>query len=116
MRAATRSEPFGAGGITGAADAAAVLSTTGPMVAAWRDRPGANRPPAAGAALPDRRLPLPGMPTVDVSQVFVDPDSDALTYIGHQPRRRIREERTHDAGAEEAAERALWWGTYGAIR
>ena len=75
--------PFGAGGsgATGPADAAAVLDATGPAVARWRDRPpGANRPPAAAGALPDRTLTLPGAVTVDVSRAFVDPDGDLLTY------------------------------------
>ena len=72
--------PFGEGsGVTGPADAAAVLNTTGPAVALWRDRPaGANRPPAAAGTLPDRALTLPG--TLDVSQAFVDPDGDRLAY------------------------------------
>ncbi len=66
-------------GVTGPADAAAVLNTTGPAVALWRDRPaGANRPPAAAGTLPDRALTLPG--TLDVSQAFVDPDGDRLAY------------------------------------
>ena len=75
--------PYGAGGlgVDGPADAAAVLELTGPAVAGLRDRPpGANRPPAATAALPDRRLTLPGSLDVDVSAAFVDPDGDALTY------------------------------------
>ena len=75
--------PFGAGGsgATGPADAAAVLDATGPVVALWRDRPaGANRPPAAAGALPDRTLTLPGAVTVDVSRAFVDPDGDLLAY------------------------------------
>ena len=66
-------------GVTGPADAAAVLNATGPAVALWRDRPaGANRPPAAAGTLPDRALTLPG--TLDVSQAFVDPDGDRLAY------------------------------------
>ena len=75
--------PYGAGasGVTGPADAAAVLNAMGPAVARWRDRPaGANRPPAASGTLPDRALILPGMLTVDVSPAFVDPDGDPLTY------------------------------------
>ena len=40
----------------------------------------ANRAPAAVATLPDRTLTLQGMLDVDVSQAFVDPDGDALTY------------------------------------
>ena len=73
--------PFGEGsGMSGPADAAAVLNTTGPAVALWRDRPpGANRPPAAGA-LADRALTLPGTLTVVVSPAFVDPDGDRLAY------------------------------------
>ena len=72
----------GAGsGVTGAADAAAVLNATGPAAAAWRDRPPrANRAPVAVGTLPDRRLRLDGRLTVDVSQAFDDPDGDELTY------------------------------------
>ena len=74
--------PFGEGsGVTGPADAVAVLNTMGPAVALWRDRPaGANLPPAASGTLPDRALTLPGTLTVDVSPAFVDPDGDRLTY------------------------------------
>ena len=67
-------------GADGPADAAAVLDATGPAVARWRDRPGANRPPAATGNLPGRELSLHDTLTVDVSQAFVDPDGDALTY------------------------------------
>ena len=67
-------------GVDGPADAAAVLNATGPAVARWRDRPGANRPPTATGILPDRELPLHDALTVDVSQAFVDPDGGALTY------------------------------------
>ena len=75
--------PYGTGGlgVDGPADAAAVLEVTGPAVAGLRDRPpGANRPPAATATLPDRRLTLPGSLDVNLSAAFVDPDGDALTY------------------------------------
>ena len=74
--------PFGEGsGMSGPADAAAVLNATGPAVALWRDRPaGSNLPPAAVGTLPDRSLTLPGTLTVDVSPAFVDPDGDRLTY------------------------------------
>ena len=74
--------PFGEGsGVSGPADAAAVLNATGPAVALWRDRPaGSNLPPAASGTLPDRALTLPGTLTVDVSPAFVDPDGDRLTY------------------------------------
>ncbi len=76
--------PFGTGsGLTGASDAAAVLEAMGPAVAAWRDRPAdaANRPPVAVGTLPDRRLDSVGdVLGVDVSQAFVDPDGDVLTY------------------------------------
>ena len=76
--------PFGSGGsgVTGAADAAAVLNATGPAVALWRDhvlRP--NRPPEAVGTLPNRRLTgLSSTLEVDVSQAFVDPDGDLLSY------------------------------------
>ena len=74
--------PFGEGsGVTGPADAAAVLNATGPAVALWRDRPaGTNLPPATSGTLPDRALALPGTLTVDVSSAFVDPDGDRLSY------------------------------------
>ena len=75
--------PHGTGktGVTGPADAAAVLNATGPAVALWRDRPdGTNRSPAPAGTLPDRLLTLPGTLDVDVSAAFVDPDGDALTY------------------------------------
>ena len=73
---------FGTGsGVTGAADAVAVLNATGPAAAAWRDRPPrVNRAPVAVGTLPDRRLNLGGTLTVDVSGAFSDPDGDALTY------------------------------------
>ena len=72
----------GATGVTGPADAAAVLNATGPAVAAWRDRPsGANQPPVAVGTLPDRQLPaLHGRLDVDVAAAFVDPDGDVLSY------------------------------------
>ena len=76
--------PFSAGGsgVNGPADAAGVLNATGPMVALWRDRvPGsANRPPRAVGTLPDRTLTLNSTVNVDVSEAFVDPDGDALSY------------------------------------
>ena len=74
---------FGTGsGVTGAADASAVLNATGPAAAAWRDRPPrVNRAPVAVGTLPDQRLNLDGMLTVDVSPAFDDPDGDALTYV-----------------------------------
>ena len=75
--------PYDEGGSTlaGPADATAVLNTTGPAVALWRDRPGrANRAPTAVGTLPGRRLPVRGMLDMDVSQAFVDPDGDTLTY------------------------------------
>ena len=75
--------PFGIGGsgLTGPADASAVLNATGPAAALWRDRPaGANRPPVAVETLPDRELTLGGSLDLDASPVFVDPDGDALTY------------------------------------
>ena len=71
----------GESGLTGPADAVAVLNATGPAVALWRDRPaGPNRAPTAAGALPDRRLTLDDTLDVDVSRAFADPDGDALTY------------------------------------
>ena len=76
--------PFGSGGsgVTGPADAAAVLNATGPAVTLWRDHvPRPNRPPEAVGTLPDRRLTgLSSTLEVDVSQAFVDPDGDLLSY------------------------------------
>ena len=75
--------PYGTGerGLTGPADAAAVLNAMIPAVAAWHDPPaGTNRSPAASGTLPNRELTLPGTLTVDVSGAFVDPDGDALAY------------------------------------
>ena len=71
----------GESGVTGPADAAAVLNATGPAVALWRDRPaGSNRLPTAVGTLPDRELTLDGTLVVNVSQAFVDPDGDPLTF------------------------------------
>ncbi len=75
--------PYGAGqrGVTGPADAVAVLNVTGPAVAAWRDRPGgANRPPRSVGALPDLSLVAGAARNVDLSPAFTDPDGDALLY------------------------------------
>ena len=76
--------PYGAGGpdVTGPADAVAVLNSTGPAVALWRDRvaAGANRPPVPVGTLPDRTLAPDSTLSIDVSQAFVDPDGDALSY------------------------------------
>ena len=76
--------PFGTGsGLTGPSDAAAVLGAMGPAVAAWRDRPAdaANRPPVVVGTLSDPSLDSVGDALdVDVSQAFVDPDGDSLTY------------------------------------
>ena len=75
------SHDAGGSGLTGPADAAAVLDSTGPAAASWRDRPaGANRPPTAAGALPDRELTLHDTEDVDVSSAFVDPDGDALRH------------------------------------
>ena len=71
----------GASGVTGSADAAAVLEATGPAVARWRGRPDdANRPPAAVGALPDRDLMRHDRLDLDLSPAFVDPDGDPLSY------------------------------------
>ena len=76
--------PFGEGsGLTGPADAAAVLNATGPAIAGWRDRPpdAPNRPPVTAGRLPDRNLGAVGsVLELDVSRAFVDPDDDALDY------------------------------------
>ena len=83
--------PFGVGaGVTGPADAAAVLNATGPAMAALRDRPDRpNRPPAAVGTLPDRRLSPDGSLDVDVSQAFDDPDGDALSYAASSSAPRV---------------------------
>ena len=72
----------GGSGVTGPADAVAVLNASGPAVALWRDRigAGANRPPAVVGTLPDRSLTVGGTLDVDVAQPFADPDGDSLTY------------------------------------
>ena len=72
----------GGSGVTGPADAVAVLNATGPAVALWRDRvpAGANRPPAVVGNLPDRSLTLGSTVDVDLSLPFVDPDGDSLAY------------------------------------
>ena len=70
-------------GLTGPADAAAVLNATGPAIAAWRDRPSdaPNRPPVAAGRLADRNLGAVGsVLELDVSRAFVDPEGDALDY------------------------------------
>ena len=75
--------PFGEGsGVTGPADAAASLDATGSAVAAWRERPSdaANQPPVAVGMLPNQRLAFGGTLDLDMSQWFVDPDGDPLTY------------------------------------
>jgi len=73
--------PTGGSGLTGPADATAVLNATGPAVALWRNPPArANRPPMASGTLPAQRLTLAGTFTVDVSSAFVDPDGNPLTY------------------------------------
>ncbi len=73
----------GGPGLTGPADAAAVLVNTGPAVARRRKRPipDTNRPPVLVETLPDRSLPAPpGVLGVDVARAFADPDGDALTF------------------------------------
>ena len=68
-------------GLTGPADALAVLNATDLAVAVWRERPAAgNQPPVAVGTLLDRELTLLGMLGVDVSSAFVDPDGEALSY------------------------------------
>ena len=72
----------GPDGLWGTADDLAVLvtllNTTPPGPIRCTDP--ANRAPAPAGALPNRTLAPDGTLTVDVSQVFVDPDGDALTY------------------------------------
>ena len=83
-----RGDPLGvpfrssSSGVTGSADAAAVMNATGLAIAAWRDRPavGVNQPPTATATLPDHELPLNRTLTMDLRQAFADPDGDALVY------------------------------------
>ena len=71
----------GGSGVTGPADAVAVLDATGPVVADWRDHvPRPNRPPRAFGALPDRTLAQDAVVETDVSSAFLDPDGDTLTY------------------------------------
>ena len=73
----------GASGVTGPADAAAVLDNTLPAVTLWRDRrtPGSNRPPVAVGTLAPRKVGVDeDALMVDVSGAFRDPDGDALTY------------------------------------
>ena len=71
----------GGSGLIGSADASAVLNATGPVVAAWRDRPaGVNQPPEAVGALPDRMLQLGTTLEVDLSAAFADPDQDPLVF------------------------------------
>ena len=88
-----------ASGVTGAADAAAVLNATGPAVALWRDPPArTNRPPTAVGTLPDQSLTLQGTLTVDVSSAFVDPDiGDVLTYTVSSSAPQVVTARTSDA-------------------
>ena len=72
-----------ASGVSGSADAVTVLNTTGPVVAAWRDRmpDGANQPPSVVGELPAMQvLTLHDTVAVDLSARFVDPDGDALRY------------------------------------
>ena len=77
--------PFGSGGsgVTGPADAAAVLATTGPAVALWGGRPvvGANEPPIVVNALPDLRLARRSRLGVNLSRALADPAGDALTWL-----------------------------------
>ncbi len=71
----------GTSGLSGPADAAAVLETTGPAVAWWRDRfLHANQPPVAAGTLPDRDLVRHDRLDLDLSAAFVDPDGDPLRY------------------------------------
>ena len=68
-------------GVTGAADAAAVLDATGPAVAAWRDRiVRPNRAPTAVGSLSARSLARGRALELDVESAFADPDGDKLTY------------------------------------
>ena len=67
--------------VDGPSDAVRTLDNTRHAIAGFRDRvPGANRPPVAVGALPDRGVELDGTLELDVSHAFADPDGDALTY------------------------------------
>ena len=81
--------PFGSSvsGLSGPADAVAVINVTGLAIAAWRDRPrGTNRPPAATGLLPGRALRLGGGPAVvDVSGVFALKRSAVRTEAESEP-------------------------------
>ena len=80
----------GGSGLTGPADAAAVLNATGPAVALWRDPPTrGNRPPVAVGTLTSLVMGVDEAPvTVEVTGAFRDPDGDRLTYgaISSAPR------------------------------
>ena len=77
--------PYGTGsGLTGPADAAAVLNATGPAVSLWRDPPPAtNRSPIALSTPQDLTMAPDSL--LDISsywrlQPFFDPNGDDLTY------------------------------------
>ncbi len=74
---------YGAGGwgADGPADAVAVLNTTGPAVAAWRDVSAGNSAPEPVGTLPPLTIEAgDAAVTVDVAGAFRDPDGDRLTY------------------------------------
>ena len=83
--------PYGvsASGLTGPADAVAVLNATGPAVAPWRDPPRTNRPPTVMEVLSDRTLAPGSALHVDVSRAFADPDGDALAYTASSSAPRV---------------------------
>ena len=69
-------------GLRGPADAVAVLNTSGPAVALWRDPPGgANRRPRTVRNSGDHALVVSDTLAIDLSTKFLDPDGDALTYV-----------------------------------
>ena len=91
---------YGGSGLTGPADAAAVLNSTSTVVALWRDRPfGANLPPMTVGGLPDKELTgLQSTLEVEVATAFSDPDGDPLTYAASSMEPRVVAVATAGAG------------------
>ena len=67
-------------GVRGPADAVRALRESVHLVAAYRSRPAANRPPELVQRLGARTLAVGTMQSFDVVGVFRDPDGDTLTY------------------------------------